>query len=68
MPGSINHSFVVRIWIEPREYPKAPVEWRGMIQDVISGQSKYFRELDEMVAFIVLQISQDIQNTKGFEQ
>ena len=68
MPENTSRSFLVRIWIEPREIPKQAFEWRGKIQDVMSGESKYFKNFDDMVAFVVLHISQDLQKTKGSKQ
>jgi hypothetical protein len=68
MPENTSRSFVVRIWIEPREIANGSFEWRGMIQDVITNDRKYFKKFDEMIAFVILQISQDTPDTKGFEQ
>ncbi len=68
MPKNISRSFVVRIWIEPRELPNKTFEWRGMIQDVLSGEKKYFRKFDELIDFMVLHISKDIRRIGGQEQ
>lgn len=68
MPENTSRSFVVRIWIEPREIASKNYEWRGMIQDVITDERKYFKEFDEMIAFVVLHIAKDIQKTRGFQQ
>lgn len=68
MPENISRSFVVRIWIEPRELPNKTFEWRGMIQDVLSGEKKYFRKFDELIDFMVLQVSKDIRRNGGQEQ
>ena len=68
MPENTSRSFVVRIWIEPREFPNASLEWRGMIQDVMSGELRYFKKFDEMVTFVVLSILLDIQRPKGSKQ
>jgi hypothetical protein len=46
-------SFVVRIWLEPREIEGASPEWRGRIEHVESGDRTYFRGLDKMVEFMV---------------
>lgn len=67
MPENISRSFVVRIWIEPREVPNATLELRGMIQDVLSGEKKYFRKFEELIDFMILQISNDIQRPGGQE-
>jgi hypothetical protein len=68
MPENTSRSFLVRIWIEPREIPDQALQWRGMVLDVLSGERKYFKKFDEMIAFVVLQISMDIQKTKGPNQ
>lgn len=45
-------SFIVRVWLEPREIEGASPEWRGKIEHVQSGDCTYFRDLDKMVEFI----------------
>ncbi len=44
--------FVVRIWREARELKDKLPEWRGEIECVNSGQRRYLKNLDEIVAFI----------------
>jgi len=51
------HSFVIRVWQEPREIEGAGPEWRGRIEHVQSGERVYFRSLDTMVEFIVAYLS-----------
>lgn len=51
------HSFVIRVWQEPREIEDAGPEWRGRIEHVQSGDRAYFRHLDKMVEFIVAYLS-----------
>jgi hypothetical protein len=46
------HSFVMRIWQENRDDPDDPVEWRGWIEHVQSGQRHYFKELTEIPAIV----------------
>lgn len=46
------HSFIVRIWREPREIEGSAPEWRGTIEHVSSGQRRYFNNLDEIAAFV----------------
>jgi len=65
MQGKMRRSFLVRVWIEPREDPNAILEWRGMIQDVMSGERKYFKKFDEMFTFVVLSFLIDMQKNKG---
>jgi hypothetical protein len=45
--------FIIRIWSEPREIEQASPEWRGMVEHVSSDQRRYFKSLDEMVAFML---------------
>jgi hypothetical protein len=47
-----SHTFVLRIWNEPREIEGAVPEWRGLIEHVSDGQSCYFRDLDQVIAFV----------------
>lgn len=51
-----SHAFIVRIWIEPREIPDAPKKWRGLVQDVFSGDQRYFDGFDQMVDFFLRKI------------
>ncbi len=52
MPKNISHSFVVRIWVEPREIADERTVWRGMVQHVLSGEQTYFQTFEEMVLFM----------------
>ena len=47
-----SHTFILRIWIEPREIEGAVAEWRGVVEHVDSGQRKYLNNLDQILAFI----------------
>ncbi len=47
-----SYVFIVRIRQEVREIPDAPPEWRGVIEHVPNGERRYFRNLNEMTAFI----------------
>ena len=47
-----THSFVVRIWCEPREIAHAPIKWRGAVQHVPSGEQRYIENLQDILAFI----------------
>ena len=37
-----SHLFTVRLWLE--ELGNGQVEWRGQVQCVISGETRYFRD------------------------
>lgn len=45
-------TFIVRIWMEPREIEGEPPEWRGMIEHLESHEKKYFHSLEVLASFI----------------
>lgn len=58
-------SFLIRIWIEPREIKDAPVIWRGVIETIYNRSSgepghpdsnhtvrRAFKDLDELLEFL----------------
>lgn len=47
------NSFIIRIWVEPRDEEGTNPEWRGRIEHVQSGERAYFRDLDKMVEFMM---------------
>ena len=47
-----RHTFIVRIWREPREIEGEAAEWRGLIERVGSGDRRYFQRLAELVSFM----------------
>jgi hypothetical protein len=47
-----THSFIVKIWIEEAVDEAGGAGWRGHVTHVQSGQRRYVRSLDEIVAFI----------------
>lgn len=47
-----SHSFILRIWLEPREIPRAIPEWRAVIEHVGSGEKLYLKDLRQVEAFI----------------
>jgi len=44
--------FVIRIWVEPREPTNRCPVWRGVIKHVVSGETRYFTDLDSILGFI----------------
>jgi hypothetical protein len=42
-------SFVVRLWVEPRQEEGRP-RWRGQIEQVGSGEQAYFRDVEGLLA------------------
>lgn len=53
-----NCSFVVKIWVEPKDDPAAIPVWRGHITHVISGERRYFTDLTLVIAFIQRYLAQ----------
>jgi hypothetical protein len=45
-----THSFVVRIWQEHCDQPKAI--WSGRVEDVSSGDFVFFRRLEQLLSFM----------------
>ena len=45
-----SHLFTVRVW--PEALGLGNVAWRGKAQHVLSGEARYFREWEDLVAFI----------------
>lgn len=48
-----THAFIVRVWRERREIETVVPDWRGMVEHVGSGERRYVKDLDDIVAFIV---------------
>lgn len=46
-----SHLFTVRLWGET--VSEGRTEWRGKVQHVLSGESRYFRDWPTLVAFLV---------------
>lgn len=44
------HLFTVRLWSEA--LGDGQYEWRGQVQHVLSGESRYFREWTVLVAYL----------------
>jgi hypothetical protein len=55
MPPSAEsrHTFIVRVWLEPRELEGSPPVWRGEIEHVPDGEHRYVATLHDMADFIV---------------
>lgn len=59
-PISPSHTFLVRIWREKREIPGAAPEWRGAIEHIPGGETRYFRKLEEITQIIQEYLAPDI--------
>jgi hypothetical protein len=49
-----TQSFIVRVWMEPREheYEDMKPEWRGVIENVGTGERVYFNHLDQVTSYL----------------
>jgi hypothetical protein len=47
-----NHSFIIRIMVDPAAKPGDIMEWKGMVQYVASGERRYFQDIDEIPVLI----------------
>ena len=49
-PSLTSHLFTVRVWRE--ELSADRIEWRGKVQHVLSGETRYFRDWQTLLDFI----------------
>ena len=47
-----SHTFVIRLWLEPRDIKGAEPVWRGRIDHVENGSRIYVKSVDEIKAFL----------------
>ena len=47
-----TESFILRVWIEPRESEDLKPEWRGVIENVGNGERVYFNHLDQVTIYL----------------
>lgn len=52
------HAFVVRIWLEETREEAGKAIWRGHVTHVLSGERRYLKDLDDILAFIVPYLDQ----------
>ena len=45
-----SHLFTVRLWLEDLGDGRA--EWRGQVQHVLSGETRYFRDWSTLIALL----------------
>lgn len=45
--SAASHLFTVRLW--PHDVGDGQIEWRGKVQHVLSGETRYFRAWAELV-------------------
>jgi hypothetical protein len=49
-PPARSHLFTVRLWLE--ELGEGQTEWRGEVHEVVSGERRYFRDWQTLVALL----------------
>ena len=49
---SLNHSFIIKVWLEEKATEQMPVIWRGRIIHVPSGDQAHFQQIDAIIKFI----------------
>jgi hypothetical protein len=49
-PPSRSHLFTVRMWLE--DLGHGQTEWRGEVQEVLSGEVRYFRDWPTLVTLL----------------
>jgi len=54
--SSDMHSFIVRVWKEGVDRVRDATIWRCSIDNVLSGQRRYFKDLAEISPFIREQV------------
>jgi len=51
--GSRTQSFIVRIWFESRDNGEFASELRGVVEQVSTGDRRYFSDVSEMLSHIL---------------
>ena len=46
--------FIVRVWLEPRNDPDAPPEWRGVIEHAPTRERRYLKDLNDLADFVAV--------------
>jgi hypothetical protein len=54
-PAHYSHLFTVRLWAE--ELGNGQTEWRGQVQHVLSGETRYFRDWGTLVEFVLMTLT-----------
>jgi hypothetical protein len=48
-----THPFIIKIWLEESAQEAGQATWRGHITHVPTGERRYLRRLDDILAFII---------------
>ena len=49
----VMHSFIVRLWLEDGNETERITNWHGQVTHIPGGESRYFRNLDDLVDIII---------------
>lgn len=60
----VGFTFVIRIWLEPREIEGAKPIWRGIVEHLQSGEHQYFENLDEIPVIFSYFLAKNIDKSK----
>jgi hypothetical protein len=52
LPDSDVHSFIIKLWLEESSEETGSITWHGYITHVPSGQRRYLKDLDGIIAFV----------------
>jgi hypothetical protein len=66
--GGNTHVFVIRAWLEPREIPGAPPEWRFSVEHLGSEGRRYLRELEGVTAFLQEHLPETHRSSRWWQQ
>jgi hypothetical protein len=61
-----SHLFTLRLW--PEALGDGQTEWRGKVQHVLSGEARYFRDWEALVAFLQEALTGIDARGGGFEK
>ena len=53
--------FILRIWIEPREIENAPLQLRGEIEHIASGEKQYLKQLGDVSNIVASYLNIDLE-------
>lgn len=64
-PAHRSHLFTVRLWLE--ELGDGQTEWRGQVQHVLSGKTRYFRDWATLMEVVMAMLSRLEGNEESAE-
>ena len=61
-PHSSSYLFTVRLWEE--KLGNSQTEWRGQVQQVLTGEKRYFRDWSTLIEFLKMRL-QELEGDNG---